>query len=151
MTCLEDDKVRRLGGFSLCFSAAEFPPDDDNSRRCFCDYVRRFTFPPAFVGSASDTLAYGMYRITTDWEWGSQEASPQWCARSSSVTQSATCQFGPHPTRALRRLHRRDNRHRQNWSGVLLRSCLGDDKAVYQKMHAGGRREGQRVRVVEQG
>ena len=56
------------------------------------------------------------------------KAAPQWCAKSSSVTQSATCKFGPQgpsilmQTRALRRLQRRDNRdrHRHDSSGFLL-------------------------------
>ena len=61
--------------------------------------------------------------------------------------------MGKSLTRALRRLHYRDNRLRQHWSGVtqsrdevkawvrpntgvLLRSGSGFDKAVYQEMLA---------------
>ena len=38
--------------------------------------------------------------------------------------QSAICKFGPHPTRSLRRLNRRDNCHHQNWSGELVLKAL---------------------------
>ena len=36
-------------------------------------------------------------------------------------------------------------------AGVLLRSGRGFDRAVYQEMHSGGRREGRHVRVIEPG
>ena len=36
-------------------------------------------------------------------------------------------------------------------TSVLLRSGRGFDKAVYPEMHSGGRKEGRRVRVVQQG
>ena len=85
-------------------------------------------------GSASDTLAGGMYLAGNEIDGNSNlmmigKAAPQWCTRSSSATQSATSkivQLGVStfvPSRALgclRRSNIRENRHGQNWSGEWL-------------------------------
>ena len=79
-----------------------------------------------FWSSASDTLAVACTAI----EWGSHQAAPHRCARSSSVTvsvtQSATCKYGPQgpltfvQTLALPRLHRRCNRHRSCYVAMTV-------------------------------
>ena len=57
------------------------------------------------------------------------KADPQWCARSSSVTQSATCKFGPQGplifvlTRAFPRPHRSCNRHRSDYVAMIV-ACV---------------------------
>ena len=62
-------------------------------------------------GSASDALACSIYRL------GIGKVALQRCARSSSVTLSSTCKFGPQgpstfvPRRALRRLQGSNSRH----------------------------------------
>ena len=94
--------------FSLWISAAEFPPDhilrgrQVESREILAvDFRRRISARPeilealllwlhplfhiaCFCGSASDTLARGMYQDLIMYG----KAAPQWCARSSSATQS---------------------------------------------------------------